>query len=177
MLPPMLGDATSMLCHAQVLCSMALVLLPIPAAPAAPWLVQEWQPDTLEFDWPSNPTEYCEFDGACAAHLMGGLALVYMQGNTAQGPAAASTRACSVSPSSACPPNRTPAAAAGKTVPPSADVQKLTALICSDPEAAGDQIRTAVDKGGAGAQVRGALAEHAINHDCCKPCSAVAQFA
>ncbi len=48
------------------------------------------------------------------------------------------------------------AAAAGKTVPPSADVQKLTSLICSDPEAAGDQIRTDVDKGGAGAQVRGA---------------------
>ncbi|KAI7841828.1 hypothetical protein COHA_004357 [Chlorella ohadii] len=64
-------------------------------------VVQEWQPDTLEFDWPSNPTEYT---------------------------------------------------AAGKTVPPSADVQKLTSLICSDPEAAGDQIRTDVDKGGAGAQ-------------------------
>ena len=23
-------------------------------------VVQEWQPDTLEFDWPSNPTEYSE---------------------------------------------------------------------------------------------------------------------
>ncbi|PRW58962.1 Pyruvate phosphate dikinase,PEP pyruvate-binding [Chlorella sorokiniana] len=43
-------------------------------------------------------------------------------------------------------------AAAGKTVPPSADVQKLTSLICSDPEAAGDQIRTTVQNGGADAQ-------------------------
>ena len=49
------------------------------------------------------------------------------------------------------------AAAAGKTVPPSADVKQVTALICSDPEAAGDQIRTAVDKGGAAAQVRAGL--------------------
>ena len=51
-----------------------------------------------------------------------------------------------------CPTPRS-AAANGTTVPSKADVQKLTDLICSDPEAAGDQIRTSVEKGGKAAQV------------------------
>lgn len=45
------------------------------------------------------------------------------------------------------------AAAAGSTVPPAADVEKLTTLICSDPEAAGKQILSAVQAGGSKAQV------------------------
>ncbi|PRW59916.1 Holliday junction ATP-dependent DNA helicase isoform B [Chlorella sorokiniana] len=60
-----------------------------------------WDPDTMTWDWPSNPTEFT---------------------------------------------------AAGKAQPPAADVKKLSSLICSDPEAAGDQIRTAVQAGGSQAQ-------------------------
>ncbi|KAI7836624.1 hypothetical protein COHA_009509 [Chlorella ohadii] len=63
---------------------------------------KEWDPDTMTWDWPSNPTEFT---------------------------------------------------ATGKTQPPAAEVQKLTSLICSDPEKAGDQIRTAVQAGGSQAQV------------------------
>lgn len=44
------------------------------------------------------------------------------------------------------------AAATGSTVPPAADVEKLTNFICSDPKAAGDEIRTAVQAGGSQAQ-------------------------
>lgn len=54
---------------------------------------------------------------------------------------------------STCPLSPPSTAAAGKTQPPAADVQKLTSLICSDPESAGDQIRTAVQAGGSQAQV------------------------
>lgn len=51
------------------------------------------------------------------------------------------------------PPTLPRAAATGKTQPPAAEVQKLTSLICSDPEKAGDQIRNAVQAGSSQAQV------------------------
>lgn len=117
---------------------------------------QEWLPDSLEWDWPNNPVEYSEAPAAwlsivrTAHECSSGEAQCWMGklgDDQCQHPGAC----CQPLPRM-CPTPRS-AAANGTTVPPKSDVQKLTALICSDTEAAGEQIRTDVQKGGKAAQV------------------------
>lgn len=121
--------------------------------------LQEWQPDTLTWEWPSNPTEFSECRWG------------WVQAQVLSWRGAASHQSLSLHASPICfpflsetdlplcpalprpaPPRPAAAAASGKAQPPAADVQKLTSAICSDPEAAGEQIRTAVQAGGAQAQ-------------------------
>lgn len=96
---------------------------------------KEWQPDSLSWDWPASPTEYGE---RCGISACGPQALKPPQ------PA---------SPDNAPPhPAPAPAGASGSSQPPAAQVRKLAALVCSDPEAAGAQLLSAVEGGGAAAQ-------------------------